>query len=148
MNPKSSDMHTPHPHKHTPSCLALGVSSCRRHGCSSFVCLLLLLILLPTHPPLRRCPEGASTPQVWRRGPCVLPLHCQTPVRCRLLLVPHGEAALPGCNWSVLAFSMKAEFFLIIQVLTAGLFFVFWGFFFSSKGAFLAKPTKNGNSSI
>lgn len=76
-------------------------------------------------------------------SPCMLHLHCQTPVRCRLpVATPHAGAALPGCNRSLLAFPMKAEFFLIILVLK--------DFFFcpAPKGHFQPKPQKNESSLI
>lgn len=123
-----------HPHKHTPSCPALGSSSCRRHGCSSFVLLLVLCqhthhsgdaLKMSPHPDVGSLQAAPALPD-----------------SCQVQAAPDDpwRAALLGCNRNLLAFSVKTEFFPIIQVLADILS--------SSKGAVLEKTTKNGNSSI
>lgn len=123
-----------HLHKHTPSCPSLG-SFLLQEGYSSFMCLLLLLILCQHTHYWGGAPEDASTPRVWSlHAASTLPDSCQ-------VQTAHGHPPCGSCTaWlqsKSPGFPYESRIFPDHTSFKRFLFFLS-----SSKGAFLAKTTK------
>lgn len=88
---KISDMLICYLQKHTPSCPSLG-SFLLQEGYSSFMCLLLLLILCQHTHYWGGAPEDASTPRVWSlHAASTLPDSCQ-------VQTAHGHPPCGSCT--------------------------------------------------